>query len=89
MHDSHTDHPKGAQGAGLRGFIGSRTGLVCLAFLGIAGFYLLTEHTAHVFGVVSFLLLLACPLLHLFLHGGHGHDGQAGHEEHERHRRGL
>jgi hypothetical protein len=43
----------------------------------VAGFYLLTEHTAHVFGTLPYLLLLVCPLMHLFMHhgqGGHGSD---------------
>ena len=45
-------------------------------FLLIAGFFLQTEHRAHLFGILPFLLiLLACPLLHLFMHGGHGHGG--------------
>ncbi len=56
--------------------LGSR--LVLFAFLAIAGFFLITEHTAHFFGVLPYLLLLLCPLMHL-LHGGHGggHGGQA------------
>ena len=45
---------------------------VLLAFLAIAAFFLLTEHRAHVWGVAPYLLLLACPLLHLFMHRGHG-----------------
>lgn len=55
----------------------SRSGLVLLAFLGIAAFFVVTEHTAHVLGMLPYLLLLACPLLH-FLHGGHrgGHGGR-------------
>ena len=50
----------------------TRSGLVLCGFLLIAGFYLLTEHTAHVLGALPFLLLLACPLMHLFMHHGHG-----------------
>jgi hypothetical protein len=43
------------------------------------GFYLLTEHRAHVFGVLPYLLIAACPLMHLFMHHGHGgQDGQHG-----------
>ena len=58
-------------------FLTSRGGLVLLGFLAIAGFYLITEHTAHVFGALPFLLILACPLMHIFMHGGHGgHGGQ-------------
>jgi hypothetical protein len=56
----------------------SRSSKVMIAFLVIAGFFLVTEHAAHVFGVLPYLLLLACPLIHLF-HGGHGHGGRGGH----------
>ncbi len=59
----------------------SRTGLALLAFLAIAVFFLATEHTAHFFGVLPFLLLLLCPLLHLFMHGGHGEHGS--HADHK------
>ena len=52
---------------------------ILVAFLAIAAFFLLTEHRAHLFGALPFLLLLACPLMHLFMHHGHGahgsHDG--------------
>lgn len=60
------------------GWFRSRSRLALLAFLAIAGFFLLTEHTAHVLGFLPYLLLLACPLIHLF-HGGHRHGG---HDEH-------
>lgn len=47
-----------------------------VGFLVIAGFFLVTEHTAHAFGSLPFLLLLACLLLHQFSHPGHRHhDG--------------
>ena len=50
----------------------SGRGLATLSLAVVAAFYLLMEHTAHVFGALPYLLLLACPLLHLFQHGGHG-----------------
>lgn len=50
----------------------SRTGLTLIAFLAIAAFFLITEHTAHLFGFLPYVLLLLCPLLHLFMHRGHG-----------------
>ena len=53
----------------------SRTGLALAAFLAIGAFFLVTEHTAHVYRALPFLLLLACPLMHLFMHGGHGNHG--------------
>lgn len=46
----------------------------CL-FLVIAAFFLLKEHRAHVFGVLPFLLLLLCPVIHFFMHRGHGAGG--------------
>lgn len=39
----------------------------------VALFYLITEHQAHLMGALPYLLLLACPLMHLFMHHGHGH----------------
>lgn len=46
---------------------------VFIAFALIAGFFLLAEHRAHAIEYLPFLLLAACPLLHLFHgHGGHG-----------------
>jgi hypothetical protein len=58
--------------------IWSRPNIVLIAFLAIAGFYLITEHQAHVFGYLPFLLLLACPFLHMFMHRGHGGHGGSG-----------
>jgi hypothetical protein len=45
---------------------------VFYGFLAVAGFFLFTEHRAHVLGILPYLLLLACPLMHLFMHHGHG-----------------
>jgi hypothetical protein len=68
------------------GWLRSPTGLTLLAFLAVATFYLVTEHTAHVFGFLPYALLLLCPLLHLFMHGGHGgHGDKAGSQEHAGH----
>lgn len=50
----------------------SRQRLALAGFLVILGFFLVTEHRAHLFGWLPFLFLLACPFLHLFGHGGHG-----------------
>lgn len=53
----------------------SRYGIAFLVIGAIAGYFLLKEHTAHVVGLLPFLLLAACPLMHLFMHHGHGHGG--------------
>ena len=73
MHD-HSDHREQPHGS----FLTSRAGLVLIGFLVIAGALLFTEHRAHVLGILIWLPLLACPLMHLFMHGGHGgHGSQA------------
>lgn len=62
------------------GWFRRRTLLVLAAFLAIGAFFQLTEHTAHTLRWLPFGLLLLCPLLHLFMHGGHsGHGGDGGH----------
>jgi cell division protein FtsW (lipid II flippase) len=58
----------------------SRSTWALLGFLAIAGFFLFTEHRAHALLALAVILLLACPLLHLFGHSGHD-DGQGGHGE--------
>ncbi len=60
----------------------TKAGLVFCGFLTVAGFFLITEHTAHVFGALPYLLLAACPLMHLFMHHGHGGRHHGGDDEH-------
>jgi hypothetical protein len=61
---------------------------VFVLFAIIAGFFLVAEHGAHVIPYLPWLLLLACPLMRVFMHhghGGHAHgggDGSAGPTEH-------
>jgi hypothetical protein len=53
---------------------------ILIGFLLVAGYFLVMEHRAHLDGVLYYLpymLLLACPLMHLFMHHGH-----SGHHEH-------
>lgn len=52
----------------------TKMGTVLVGFFAITGFFVVTEHTAHLYGALPYLLLLACPLMHLFMHGGHGHQ---------------
>jgi hypothetical protein len=51
---------------------------VCV-FLAIAAFFLWEEHRAHVLGILPYLLLAACPIVHLFMH--HGHNGHHGDDD--------
>ena len=51
------------------------------AFLGLAVFYLIVEHRAHIAGALSWLplgFLLLCPLMHVLGHGGPGGHGRHG-----------
>jgi hypothetical protein len=73
---SHHQHPTGeppraGTHAGRWAFIG---------FALIAAYFLWTEHRAHVVQFLPFVLLLACPLLHML----HGHGGHGRHEDKER-----
>ena len=53
-----------------------------LLWLGLAGAVALLYfgHGAHLLQLAPFLILLACPLMHVFGHGGHGgHGSHASH----------
>ncbi|MES1980337.1 MAG: DUF2933 domain-containing protein [Pseudomonadota bacterium] len=50
----------------------------------IAAYFLLSEHRAHFLGALPLLLLLSCPLMHVFMHHGHGGHGDH-HDNHHHH----
>lgn len=58
-----------------------RNGVALLVFLGVVGVYVLTEHWAHAAPYLPWLILLACPLMHVFMHRGHGSHGGHGSSE--------
>ena len=56
----------------------SRAKWVFIGFAAIAAYFLIAEHKAHLSEYLKYwplLLVLACPLMHLFMHGGHGGHG--------------
>lgn len=62
------------------GSMNSKANIALIVFLLIGAFFLVTEHWAHLTGWFPYwpyLLLLACPVMHLFMHGGHGHGNHA------------
>jgi hypothetical protein len=54
-------------------------GLALISLVVVAAFYLINEHWGHVLGVLPYLVLALCPLLHLFGHGGSGKGGGHAH----------
>lgn len=55
----------------------SKTGVALVAFLLLGGYLLWTEHQEHLAALGRYwplLLILFCPLIHLFMHR-HGHGG--------------
>ena len=60
----------------------SRYAVGLLVMGAVAAYFQLSEHRAHFFWALPFLLLLACPLMHVFMHGGYGGHGAA-HGDHE------
>ena len=65
------------------GAMKSKANIALIVFLIIGAFFLVTDHRAHLSGWLPYwpyLLLLACPLMHLFMHGGHGHEGHGSSE---------
>lgn len=76
---AHSHEHTGSVEPARTSFIRSPVG-IAVAMLGlIAAFYFLREHWQHVAGSWPYLLLLACPVMHLFHgHGGHGKHRQPG-----------
>lgn len=55
-------------------------GLVALIFIGFVSYFLLIEHREHLFQWLPFLIILACPLMHIYMHGGHGEHSSHNHQ---------
>jgi hypothetical protein len=60
-----------------------KAALACLLLLGVL---LIIDHWNHVISALPYLVLLSCPLMHLFMHGGHHHhhdDKEESAKEHQ------
>ncbi len=56
--------------------------LMGASLVAVVLFFVLWEHWGHALGLLPYLVLLACPIMHLFHgHGGHGHHRSASDEE--------
>ncbi|MBE0485400.1 DUF2933 domain-containing protein [Marinobacter sp.] len=59
----------------------SRRYWITLSFFGVIALVLLWgEHKVHILGALPWLVLLLCPLMHIFMHGRHG-GGHSGHQQ--------
>ena len=74
MNDEHRHPP---------GFWGSPYSIGMVVMGVAAGYYLLTEHRAHVASLLPWLLFLSCPLMHLFMHHGKHGGGRDRDQDHE------
>jgi len=62
----------------ITGFLGSRLGWAVTVVAAAFGVYLLATHTGHALAAAPYLLLLACPLMHVFGHHHHGSSDGSG-----------
>lgn len=53
--------------------------IILAVFGAIALVLLWADHRAHIVSALPWLILLLCPLMHIFMHGHHG-GGQGGHK---------
>ncbi len=47
---------------------------VAFGVAALVGGYLVFWHGAHLAAALPFLVIAACPLMHIFMHRGHGHQ---------------
>ncbi|MGV8920592.1 MAG: DUF2933 domain-containing protein [Pseudomonas sp.] len=59
-------------------FLRSKPGITLGMLLMITLFYLARDHYGHMLGLLPYMILLLCPLMHFF---GHYHGGNSHHSE--------
>lgn len=67
-------------GSEVRRFVKPALIVGCLV-AAVAVYLLWEEHESHILGALFWLLLLACPAVHFFMHGKHGHGGGQGEDD--------
>jgi hypothetical protein len=69
MNTEHSEHHNNLP-------VSKGTIIACIVLVTV-GFLVYTGHTAHLLGFAPYLFILACPLMHVFMHGGrHHHSGK-------------
>ena len=59
----------------------SSRGVVAVTGIGFMLYFLVIEHGEHIFPYLPFIILLLCPLMHVFMHSGHGDSHHGDHTE--------
>jgi predicted membrane-bound mannosyltransferase len=57
----------------LSNYVPRTTGWFLASVLAVGFALAVADHWTHVFGIVPYLIILACPLTHVFMHRGHKH----------------
>jgi hypothetical protein len=68
--------------ASTRNFWLTPRGIAAIGLVGAVTYFLLTEHRAHFIYALPWLILLLCPVMHLFMHRHHG-DRRGGRHDRE------
>ena len=78
MHAHHQDQAASGSSPPSRPRTPAIVRLLMIALLAVGAFYVIAEHGAHLLSAWPLLILLLCPLMHIFMHGGHGGHGSHG-----------
>ena len=58
-------------------------GLATLILIGAALYFIFIEHGEHVLPYLPFLIILLCPLMHIFMHKNHSENNRRAENESE------
>ncbi|EGM70167.1 DUF2933 domain-containing protein [Shewanella sp. HN-41] len=62
-----------------RSFWFTPQGWAAIGMIAAVSYFLFMEHRQHLFEFLPLLILLACPLMHVFMHHGHRHHNDDPH----------
>lgn len=75
------NHTENCKPKGIVKFFLSWRGVALTIVLAAISYYLLTMHLQHLAIALPYLILLACPLMHIFGHGSHNHGKESNKNE--------